>query len=145
MSRRRKRSRPAQPRQAQAQDAYINTLNRTGLAQPNWMNAIAYPETRTTQMYQLWNGLYRDSWIPAAIVDIPAEDMLKSWITITTELAPEDMDQLDRAIRRGGGDLRLDTENPFAVDQHGRTAQRREGPVRQPQIPEQRLHRVSIR
>ena len=66
MSRRRKRSRPAQPRQAQAQDAYINTLNRTGLAQPNWMNAIAYPETRTTQMYQLWNGLYRDSWIPAA-------------------------------------------------------------------------------
>ena len=99
MSRRRKRSRPAQPQQAQAQDAYINTLNRTGLMQPNWMNAIAYPETRTTQMYQLWNGLYRDSWIPAAIVDIPAEDMLKSWITITTELAPEDMDQLDRAIR----------------------------------------------
>lgn len=98
MSRRRKRSRPAQPQQ-QAQDAYINTLNRTGLMQPNWMNAIAYPETRTTQMYQLWNGLYRDSWIPAAIVDIPAEDMLKSWITITTELAPEDMDQLDRAIR----------------------------------------------
>lgn len=32
-------------------------------------------------------------------MDIPAEDMLKSWITITTELAPEDMDQLDRAIR----------------------------------------------
>ena len=100
MSRRRKRnSGPAKPQQAQAQDAYINTLNRTGLAQPNWMNAIAYPETRTTQMYQLWNGLYRDSWITAAIVDIPAEDMLKSWITITTELAPEDMDQLDRAIR----------------------------------------------
>lgn len=92
-----KRKKKAQPQQAQ--DAYTNTLNRTGVLQPNWGSAIGYPELRLTQMYGLWNSLYRNNWIPAAIVDIPAEDMLKNWITITSELAPDDLEQLDRAIR----------------------------------------------
>jgi phage-related protein (TIGR01555 family) len=55
--------------------------------------------TRLTQNFQLLNSLYRSHWIIRKIIDCPAEDMVKNWITIKTQMEPDDIERFDKLQR----------------------------------------------
>jgi phage-related protein (TIGR01555 family) len=87
-------------RRAAALDTFVNTLARMGLGMPNVQNAVGYPITRLTQDYVTLVSMYRNNWIVRKIVDVPAEDMTKAWINITSEMTPEMQDSIDRLERK---------------------------------------------
>lgn len=80
-------------------DAFSNQLARLGFGTPNLMEATEYPLTRLTQNYQLMNSLYRSHWIIRRVIDTIPEDMTRNWITITSQLPPEDLRRLDKIWR----------------------------------------------
>lgn len=80
-------------------DAFSNPLARLGHNTPNLMEGTEYPTTRLTQNYQLMNSLYRSHWIIRRVIDTIPEDMTRNWITITTQLPPEDIRRLDKMWR----------------------------------------------
>jgi phage-related protein (TIGR01555 family) len=80
-------------------DAFQNVLARLGSGVPNLLEGTDYPMTRLTQNYQMLNSMYRSHWIIRKIVDAPAEDMVKNWITIETQLTPEDIKRFNKLER----------------------------------------------
>jgi phage-related protein (TIGR01555 family) len=87
------------PVRASALDAFVNYMTRQGLNMPNAQNTTAYPITRLTQNYLLLMSMYRNNWIVRRIVDLVAEDMVKAWIDITSEVNPKALDRIDRLER----------------------------------------------
>lgn len=80
-------------------DAFSNVLARLGHGTPNLMEGTEYPLTRLTQNYQLMNSLYRSHWIIRKIIDTIPEDMTRNWVTITTQLPPDEIRKLDKLWR----------------------------------------------
>ncbi|MGG3012285.1 DUF1073 domain-containing protein [Brevibacillus parabrevis] len=80
-------------------DAFQNVLARMGLGTPNLMEGTEYPLTRLTNDYQLMNSLYRGHWIIRKIIDTIPEDMTRNWISITTQLPPDEIRKLDKLWR----------------------------------------------
>lgn len=80
-------------------DAFSNVLARLGNGTPNLMEGTNYNLTRLTQNYQLMNTLYREHWIIRKIIDTIPEDMTRNWITITTQLPPDEIRKLDKLWR----------------------------------------------
>lgn len=104
MSRRnRNRQPPKQPQPKMPKglttDTFQNVLARLGAFTPNLMEGTAYPLTRLTQDYNLMNSLYRNHWIVRKIIDTIPEDMTRNWITITTQLPPDEIRKLDKVWR----------------------------------------------
>ena len=85
---------------ARANDAFSNPLARLGAGTPNLMEGTTYFETRLTQNYNLLNSLYRGHWIVRQIIDIIPSDMLKNWITLTTEVSPNLLKKIDLLLRK---------------------------------------------
>lgn len=81
-------------------DAFQNVLARLGAGTPNLIESTDYPMTRLTQNFQLLNSLYRSHWIIRKIIDCPAEDMVKNWIDINTQMDPDDIERFERLQRR---------------------------------------------
>lgn len=86
--------------QVATMDAFQNVLARTGYGTPNLMEGTQYPLTRLTRDYNLMNALYRNNWLAAKVVNIVAKDMMKNWIKFTDGVTPEQIDQIEKAIRR---------------------------------------------
>lgn len=80
-------------------DAFMNRMAKTGYGQPNLAEGVEYPLTRLTQNYQLFNSLYRSSWIVRKIIDVVPADMLKNWIKFTTSVDPKSIDLVEKTIR----------------------------------------------
>lgn len=80
-------------------DAFSNVLARLGAGTPNLIESTDYPMTRLTQNFQLLNSLYRSHWIIRKIIDCPAEDMVKNWITIKTQMDPDDIERFEKLQR----------------------------------------------
>lgn len=80
-------------------DAFMNKMARTGFGQPNLAEGAEYPMTRLTRNYQLFNSLYRGSWIVRKIIDTVPADMLKNWITISSSIEPEALQKIEKTIR----------------------------------------------
>ncbi|MGO4147932.1 phage portal protein, partial [Paenarthrobacter sp. YAF11_1] len=80
-------------------DAFQNVLARLGHGTPNLLEGTEYPMTRITQNYQLMNSLYRSHWIVRRIIDTIPEDMTRNWITITTQMPPDEIRKLDKLWR----------------------------------------------
>lgn len=80
-------------------DAFSNVLARLGYNTPNLLESTDYPMTRLTKDYQLMNSLYRSHWIIRKVIDTIPEDMCKNWITINTQLKPEQLKKLDKLQR----------------------------------------------
>ena len=85
---------------AKATDAFSNALARLGAGTPNLMEGTSYSMQRLTRDYNLLNSLYREHWIVRQIVDIIPSDMLKNWITLTTEVSPALLKKVDLELRR---------------------------------------------
>lgn len=83
-----------------AQDGFSNALARLGVGTPNLLEATEYIPQRITRNYALLNTLYREQWIVRRIVDTIPSDMLKNWITLSTEVAPATMKRFERALRQ---------------------------------------------
>jgi phage-related protein (TIGR01555 family) len=82
-----------------ALDAFSNPLARLGANTPNLLEGTDYPMTRLTQNFQLMNSLYRSHWIIRKIIDCIPEDMVKNWISIQTQMEPEDIKRFDKLQR----------------------------------------------
>lgn len=85
---------------ARANDAFSNALARLGAGTPNLMEGTQYSLSRLTRDYSLLNALYREHWIIRQIIDIIPSDMLKNWITLTTEVSPNLLKRLDLELRK---------------------------------------------
>jgi phage-related protein (TIGR01555 family) len=82
-----------------ATDAFTNAAARMGWGTPNLSESADYTMVRTSFDYWLLITLYRNHWISRRIVDTPAQDMVRAWPKINTDLAPEDLTRVDRALR----------------------------------------------
>lgn len=83
---------------ARAYDAFTNALSRVGFGTSNLLEGTSYPLTRLTRNYLLIQSLYRSNWIIRKVIDGYAEDMVKNWITISSEVTPKKIDQFDKAV-----------------------------------------------
>lgn len=95
-----KKKRQTRAIQGKAQDGFSNALARLGVGTPNLLEATEYIPQRITRNYALLNTLYREQWIVRRIVDTIPSDMLKNWITLSTEVAPATMKRFERALRQ---------------------------------------------
>lgn len=80
-------------------DAFSNPLFRLGFGSQAPVEATEYPLTRLSDNYMLMNALYRDNWIVQNVVDIVPGDVTKEWFTVTGDVRPEDMAELERCMR----------------------------------------------
>ena len=100
MRNKRKTTYRVRPKRMPARDAFSNPMARLGAGTPNLLDSTYYPMQRLTRNYQLLNSLYREHWIMRRIIDVVPSDMLKNWITITTEVDPELLKRVDLELRR---------------------------------------------
>src|ERR1700733_13061461 len=89
-------------RSARAEDAYSNQAARLGFGTPSLTEGSEYPLSRFSNNYQALLSLFRESWLARRIIEVPAQDMVKAWPTITAELTPDDLKQFDRTLARTG-------------------------------------------
>lgn len=80
-------------------DAFTNSMARIGYGQPNLTEGADYPMKRFSYNYQLFNSMYRGSWLVRKIVDTMPSDMLKNWIKFKTELEPDSIKKVEKTIR----------------------------------------------
>lgn len=90
---------PAGQRQSVA-DGYNNLVARLGAEQSNPMSASYYTSSGLTARWQELTTMYREGWLTKKIVDMPAEDMTKAWISIDTQLEQSGIDAIEREMRR---------------------------------------------
>lgn len=95
-----RRAAASEPIRARAADGFSNPMARLGLGTPNLMEGTYYPLQRLTRNYNLLNSLYREHWIIRQVIDIIPSDMLKNWITLTTEVSPDLLKEVDLELRK---------------------------------------------
>lgn len=88
------------PNMARAQDQFVNTAARTGMGSPNLFNDSHYELVRFSYNYWDLITLYRNHWISRRVIDVPAQDMVRAWPRMTSDIDPKDIDKVNRAIRR---------------------------------------------
>lgn len=81
-------------------DAFRNEGSRLGFGTPNLLGSTSYPLSRFSFDYWGLISLYEDHWICRRIVDVVAQDMVRTWPKITGEIDPEDMDRVEKCIQR---------------------------------------------
>lgn len=79
-----------------ALDAYSNPAANLGAGSNNLVQSAGYVMQRFTWDYQTLNILFRDNWIAKAIVEKPANEMLKNGFEIQTQLDPDKVDEIKR-------------------------------------------------
>ena len=88
------------PRATKTSDSFQNTAARIGFGTPNILEGTEYPLTRLSQNYQLMNSLYRSHWIIRRIIDTIPQDMVKNWYTVTSQVAPDLIERLQKLERK---------------------------------------------
>lgn len=58
--------------------------------------------TRMTRDYNTLNSLYRSHWIVRRIIDTIPEDMCRNFLTIHSDLQPDDISKIDKAWKKNG-------------------------------------------
>lgn len=99
---RRNRNRPqGQPQAGQAtNDSFVNFLSRTGMGTPNMQSASRYDFSPVSRNRVQMEWVYRSSWIAGQAVDTIAEDMTREGIELTGDIAPEQIDIIQRQATR---------------------------------------------
>lgn len=81
-------------------DSFSNQLARIGFGTPSLLESTEYPLTRLTRNYILMQSLYRSHWMIRKMIDAPAEDMMKHWVELVTEVSPQQETGFKEAVRR---------------------------------------------
>jgi phage-related protein (TIGR01555 family) len=81
-------------------DYFTNAAARMGFGTPNLAEDAEYELIRFSYDYWRLLTLYRNHWISRRIVDMPAMDMVRSWPKLTSDIEPEDITRIDKALRR---------------------------------------------
>lgn len=85
---------------AKVLDSFSNPVAQLGFGTKNLLEATEYPLTRMTDNYALLNSLFRGNWIVQNIVSMIPEDMTKKWFTIKSQVAPEEIDKIEKLQRQ---------------------------------------------
>jgi phage-related protein (TIGR01555 family) len=88
------------PNMGRAMDQFVNTAARTGYGSPNLFNESHYELVRFSYNYWDLITLYRNHWISRRIVDVPAQDMIRAWPRITSDVDPKATDKINRLLRK---------------------------------------------
>jgi phage-related protein (TIGR01555 family) len=100
---------PRRPRKKKSPDAnglsvgrdyFTNALARMGYGTPSLPEATEYEMVRLSNNYWLMLTLYRNHWIARRVVDLPAQDMTRSWPKLNCDVAPEDIQDFDRTVQK---------------------------------------------
>jgi hypothetical protein len=83
-----------------ALDAFSNPLARLGAGTPDAMQFTQYTRQNFTAQYNTLTNLYRENWVVKRLIDAVPEDMTKSWYRITSQLAPDQKQQITRLERK---------------------------------------------
>ena len=71
-----------------------------GLFSGGRFSDTSWPSAPLTDNPALLTALYRESWLAKRIIDMPCEDMTRSWYTLSPGLSPEDLESLRRTEAR---------------------------------------------
>lgn len=83
-----------------ASDSYSNVPARLGQGVGNQASAGTYPLVRRSHDFMLVLSLYRSNWIFRKVVDVLAEDMLKDFPRLASEIAPDEIKAFERAAKK---------------------------------------------
>ena len=83
-----------------AKDTYHNLAANLGIGSNNIMQATRYVMTRFTWDYWTLNVLYRNNWIAKAIIDKPANEMMKNGFEIQSQTDPEKIEKIMQVWKR---------------------------------------------
>lgn len=75
-------------------DAYSNPAANLGLGANNLSESAGYVMQRFTWDYYTLNILFRDNWIAKAIIEKPANEMMKNGFELHTELDPDKVSKI---------------------------------------------------
>lgn len=92
---------------ARGVDFFSNMPARMGYGTPSMPEATRYELVRLSYDYWLMITLYANHWISRRIIDGPAQDMIRAWPKLTSELPPGDLKRFDKAIRVTGTKQRM--------------------------------------
>lgn len=79
-----------------ALDAYSNPAANLGFGANNLVQSAKYVMQRFTWDYYTLNILFRDNWIAKAIIEKPANEMLKNGFEIQSEIDPDKINKIMR-------------------------------------------------
>ena len=78
-----------------AEDGYSNAAAFLGTESP-LLSAGTFVPSGLSSNFRLLTTTYRECWLATRIIDTPAEDMTRSWYTLTGKFDPEDLADLKR-------------------------------------------------
>lgn len=97
---RRAAQRAPQSSKAFAQDSFANFAARVGLGTPNQAAQGRYNADYISRNRLLVENSYRSSWICGMAVDCVAEDMTRAGVTMQSDIEPDEIETLERAMVR---------------------------------------------
>lgn len=99
---------------AAAMDFFQNVAARTGWGSPNLENSTQYPLVRFTFNYWDLVSMFEGSWLTRRIVEMPAQDALRAWPKLTSDIEPKDLSRIDRALRKTNSKAKVLTAYTWA-------------------------------
>ena len=85
-----------------ALDGYSNVPANLGAGSNNLVQTASYVMERFTWDYYTLNILFRDNWIAKAIIEKPANEMLKNGFNINSQIEPDKIDKIMNTWKRTG-------------------------------------------
>lgn len=83
-------------------DSFQNVIARLGQGTANMSSGASYGYNPITRNRQLLDWMYRGSWLVGAAVDAPADDVTKAGIRIRGEVKPDQIEDINSALRGKG-------------------------------------------
>lgn len=81
-------------------DSFQNFAARVGLGTQNQTSRSGYGFDFVSRNRIQMEAVYRSSWIAGMAVDVVAMDMTRAGVEIQSDMAPQDMDKLNRGLER---------------------------------------------
>ncbi len=101
VSRKSQGTRAAQVQRARmALDGYNNLIARLGDNERNALSSSYYAPRGLSNRWQELTVMYREGWLTKKIIDVPAEDMTKAWISFDTQLEQDAVRRIEREFRQ---------------------------------------------